>query len=124
MNDRGWEMVKTLRASAFGILLLLSPLPALAEDEGVKGSVTITTESCPGGPASPDCRLTIDMTGASAKALYNAMRSKAERDECIGGFAKQDKSGLSCFKGDDGSFNCVIGYTLKKQAFGDSGITC
>lgn len=56
----------------------------------------------------PRSQYRVFLTGAAAKDLYDALRVKAEDDECLGDGSQSRRSGgISCTKlADDGGYEC------------------
>lgn len=98
-----------------------------AEPAKVKlgGSVYLDAETCARGTASPDCQLIFEITGKSAKAIYDGMAGKGEMQECTGEVEKFDESGMHCIKGKTAAdYFCDFGYNFKKAEFGGGGDGC
>lgn len=94
------------------------------QDIPLQGNVTLYSETCPDGPKGADCTLSFFIEGEAAKLLFEGMRDEATRDECVGGTAKGDGSGLYCNLGDDGSAFCEFGYHYAEKRFGSGGLGC
>lgn len=98
-----------------------------AEPAKVKlgGSVYLDAETCAKGTTSPDCQLIFEITGKSAKAIYDGMAGKGEMQECTGEVEKFDESGMHCIKGKTAAdYLCDFGYNFKKAEFGGGGDGC
>lgn len=107
------------------IILQLSSVAAYAEDSTkFEGSTFFDEDTCKKGAKSPDCVLSFNLSGASAKILYEGMRVKAVVEECIGGHTKDDGNGLRCYKDDAGAYSCDFGYAFAKKKFTYSKVDC
>ena len=104
--------------AAVGLLIVLS-LPAAARDDiKLQGKVYFDEDTCAKGTASPDCSFTFEITGKSAKALYDGMTEKGVMQECTGNVEKFDESGMHCIKGKDANdYYCDFGYNFNKHEF-------
>jgi hypothetical protein len=111
-------------AFAFVALMLSAP-PLLAEDDGkIDASAFFHEDYCADGITSADCRLSFHIVGKMAETMFKAMKARAVKDECVEGLGKEEKSGLRCFKGGDGEYQCDFGYSFAKQSFDHSDVSC
>jgi hypothetical protein len=98
---------------------------ALAQEDGkTDASAFLQEENCASGLNSPDCRMLFSVSGKTAETLFKGMKARAIKDECVEGEAKEDKSGLRCYRNGDGEYSCDFGYSFVKQSFGNSEVPC
>ncbi|HET7844960.1 MAG TPA: hypothetical protein VFL14_12470 [Xanthomonadales bacterium] len=66
----------------------------------------------------PGSRYRVFLTGAAAKDLYDALRVKAEDDECLGDGSQSKRSGgISCTKlADDEGYECSFAVGVDGQS--------
>jgi hypothetical protein len=114
-----------MKLLAFTFLFAISTV-ALAEDwKDLTGTYAITPEDYldppPGQKENTHFRL--QLTGDSAKDLYNAMSVEPIEDECTGGAAKSIRQ-MKCeyFAGDD-TYECHFSINIAEQKI-EYGIAC
>ncbi len=106
------------------ILLITANIGALAQDrhnpEAINGVYHLGNENCADGKSDP-CQFYVELRGDTAKALYENMRSKAQKDECTGGTMKTDDDVLYCFASDPDDYVCWFGddFEQRKIVVGD-----
>jgi hypothetical protein len=107
------------------LMLMIESQTAQAElpSGQLSGSYFFSEESCGADGKSASCKMSFNLTGKSAKLLYNRMNAKAVYDECTEGQIKTDANGLSCYKVKD-EFNCHFGYNIAERKLTDSDVTC
>lgn len=109
--------------TASALFLSLRTGAALAAGEGaLKGDFYLQKEVCKKGGAK--CEITLSIQGEAARALYENMESKAEKDACTEGFVKIDADALRCFLMPDETYECDVGYSIAKKRLVGSDISC
>lgn len=108
---------------AFLPFLTLQTGGALAAGEGaLKGDFYLQAEVC--GKGGANCEITLNIRGGAARALYDNMKSKAEKDACTEGFVKIDADALRCFLMPDKTYECDVGYSFAKKRLVGSDMSC
>jgi hypothetical protein len=108
---------------ASALLLSFQTGASLAASEGaLKGDFYLQKEVCQEGSAK--CEITLEIQGEAARALYENMKSKAEKDDCTEGFVKIDSGALRCFLMPDKTYECDVGYSFAKKRFVGSDVSC
>jgi hypothetical protein len=107
-------------------LLLASSTFLFASDwKDVTGIYAITPEDYldPPPTQAPDTHFRLQLTGDSARDLYNAMSVEPIEDECTGGMAKSIQQ-MKClyFAGED-SYECHFSINIAEQKI-EYGIAC
>lgn len=120
----------TLALCAVALLTgLMFRLPASAQDQPAIDIKPLTGEfymapAVDAEDGAPADNFNITLTGDGAKAMWDAMKSKVQPDECVGRMAKWVKS-LVCYgpatesgalAPDDSPFECYFGVDLKSGA--------
>ncbi len=117
--------MRLISTCAIFFFSIIAPDAAFASDsDALKGSAYLSEETCAKGLKSPECVLTFEVSGKTAKLLFDGMKAKAVREECTGGMEKADGHGLHCIKSDNGTYNCDFGYSFSKKSFTGSQIDC
>lgn len=116
--------MRQFACACFALIVATSPVFAQDAADKLDGSAYKDDEVCAKGLNTPDCVLSFFIHGKAAKTLFDGMPDKAEREECTGGMEKLSKSGLACFKYDDGTYTCSFGYHFADQTFGGSHEDC
>ena len=89
----------------------------------LSGIVHQGEKACPEN-GKGDCTLYFELDGEAAKAVFQAMRSKATVDECTGGMMKIDPSGLHCYAADNGNHGCYFGYDVVRAEMTSGLFSC
>jgi hypothetical protein len=110
-----------------GCLLLFTGLicsPAVALDAfKIEGTAFLDEEACAKGLNAEGCILSFQISGKTAKTLYDGMTAKAVQQECTGGLQKVEGA-LNCIKDSETDYSCDFGYDFKEGSFGGSGVDC
>lgn len=110
-----------------GCLVLFTGLtcaPAVALDAfKIEGTAFLDEEACAKGLNAEGCILSFQISGKTAKTLYDGMTAKAVQQECTGGLQKVE-GGLNCIKDSETDYTCDFGYNFREGSFGGSGVDC
>jgi hypothetical protein len=106
-------------------VLLLSTTPSFAAEKGGKlsGVYGYFGDTCYENPKDKDCAISIQITGAAAREIYNRMTAKAEPEGCTNGRVKDDENGMICYK-IEGAYNCNFGYSFSKRKMTQGDFSC
>ena len=116
------------RACLGAALFLALALPASSQDRPIAGTYTIGGESLSDPPPgeAKNTHLRLYLTGAAARDLYKALKTKPMADECTGPNAqtKLDR-GISCTMQAGGKeFECSLGIDLRTQKLAPFSSDC
>ena len=114
----------TSTAAIFILNIITIETVFASEAIALKGTAYLSEEKCAKGLKSPECVLSFEIAGNTAKLLFDGMPAKAVREECTGGMEKADGNGLYCVKSDDGTYACYFGYSFSHKMFTASQIDC
>jgi hypothetical protein len=110
-----------------GCLVLITGLicsPAVALDAfKIEGTAFLDEEACAKGLNAEGCILSFQISGKTAKTLYDGMAAEAVQQDCTGGLQKVE-GGLNCIKDSETDYSCDFGYDFKAGSFGGSGVDC
>ena len=108
------------------IFLLASSTLALAADwKDVTGIYAITPEDYLDPPPNQkeDTHFRLQLTGDSAKDLYNSMSVEPVEDECTGGMAKNIQQMKCSYFASDDAYECHFSINIAEQKI-EYGIAC
>ena len=107
-------------------LLLASSTLSYAEDwKDVTGIYAITAEDYldPPPEQKENTHFRLQLTGDSAKDLYNAMSVEPIEDECTGGMAKSIQQMKCLYFASDNTYECHFSINIAEQKI-EYGIAC
>jgi hypothetical protein len=89
----------------------------------LEGTYGFFGDACDEQGKGKDCKLTIEIKGAAAKALFERIRWKAKPDECTEGVVKDTRTGLRCYKV-GAEYSCDFGISFLQNSMTNSDVTC
>jgi hypothetical protein len=103
----------------------IQPLAAERVEVKLQGSAYLDEEACAKGTAADGCRLNFEVTGKTAKLIYDGMTAEGVLQECTGEIETFDESGMHCIQGKTtADYYCDFAYSFKEAAFGGGGDGC
>lgn len=108
----------------FCTLLMCGVAQAEMNVTKLDGVFYFSAESCGENGKASSCKMTFELKGAAAKAMYERMTVKAKTDTCTEGPVKDDGNGLRCYKQSETRFECDFGYQFSKRKFSLSDVSC
>ena len=108
------------------IFLLATSTLAYAEDwKDLTGIYAITPEDYLDPPRDQknDSHFRLQLTGDSARDLYNSMSVEPIEDECTGGMAKNIQQMRCLYFASDGTYECHFSINIAEQKI-EYGIAC
>jgi hypothetical protein len=105
--------------------VVFAHLPAYAEklSGSLEGTYGFFGDACDNKGKGKDCKLTIEIKGEAAKALFERIRWKAKPDECTEGVVKDTRTGLRCYKV-GAEYSCDFGISFLQNSMTNSDVTC
>ena len=120
-----FSRVALVMASAVMLTPEIQPLAAERVELKLQGSAYLDEEACATGTAAAGCRLNFEVTGETAKIIYDGMTAEGVFQECTGEIEKFDESGMHCIKGKTtADYYCDFAYSFKEGEFGGGGDGC
>ena len=127
LNQFARNIVVSVGLASAVILVIAAQSGTQAQDrdnpQAIEGLYHLGTEDCGDGKSDP-CKFYVELRGATAKALYDNMRSKAQKDECGGGTMKTDDDVLYCFASDPDDYVCWFGYDFEERKITVGDFSC
>jgi hypothetical protein len=114
-----------VRIAAVSVLALMASVPSIADKltGPLEGTYGFFGDACNDKGQGKDCKLTIEIKGDAAKALFERIRWKAKPDECTEGVVKDTRTGLRCYKV-GGEYSCDFGISFLQNSMTNSDVTC
>jgi len=114
-----------MKLLALTFLLASSTLALAADWKDVTGIYAITAEDYldPPPEQKENTHFRLQLTGDSAKDLYNAMSVEPIEDECTGGMAKSIQQMRCLYFESDGTYECHFSINIAGQKI-EYGIAC
>ena len=114
-----------MKLLALTFLLASSTLALAADWKDVTGIYAITAEDYldPPPEQKENTHFRLQLTGDSAKDLYNAMSVEPIEDECTGGMAKNIQQMKCLYFASDNTYECHFSINIAEQKI-EYGIAC
>jgi hypothetical protein len=114
-----------MKLLAFAFLLSISMLACAEDWKDVTGIYAITAEDYLDPPPNQkkNTHFRLQLTGDSAKDLYNSMPVEPNEDECTGGMAKHIQHMKCLYFAGDKIYECHFSINIAEQKI-EYGIAC
>jgi hypothetical protein len=116
-------MFKPIFVAALLTSCAIVPVNADKLSGPLEGTYGFFGDACNDKGQGKDCKLTFDIKGDAAKALFERIRWKAKPDECTEGVVKDTRTGLRCYKVKN-EYSCDFGISFLQNSMTNSDVTC